>query len=138
MRIHLLLLTLLSLVPMGCPRTFDPALSGALSFSYAVQHGEAITRHSGIIPAEEASEILRQLIPREERHQNYLMQKTTEATLEYNGVETSVKWTRVKVADRMYIFKVRGSEYVLEEPHSMAFEKLLAKYGDEVPVQGKP
>lgn len=137
MRIHLSLLALLTLVAAGCPRSFDPALSGPLTFSYEVQHGDAVTRHSGTIPQEETATILRQLVPRGEQHKNHLMQETTEATLEYNGVETAVKWTRVKVGKRMYIFKIRGSEYVLEEPHSVEFGKLLAKYGAEVPVKGK-
>lgn len=134
MHIHLPLLALLSLIATGCPRPIDPALSGPLAFSYDVQHGETITRFSGTIPMEEAAEILRQLVPREDQYKKHFVQHTTKATLEYNGVKTPVKWTLLKFGRRVYIFKVRGGEYVLEEPHSVEFEKLLKTYGTGVVV----
>lgn len=134
MRIYLAVFALLALILTGCPQSFDPALSGPLTFSYDVQHGEKVTHYSGTIPAAETADILRQLVPRGEQHKNYLMQGTTEATLEYNGVKTPVEWTRVKVGKRIFIFRVRGGEYVLEEPHSVDFEKLLEKYGAGVVV----
>lgn len=138
MRIYLPQITLVALIAAGCARSFDPALCGPLTFSFDVQHGEEITHYSGAIPAEETAEILRQLIPRGERHNYHLMQEATEATLEfneatveYNSVRMPIKWTRVKAARRMFIFRVRGGAYVLEEPHSLEFEKLLQTYGTE-------
>ena len=132
MRIHLPVLALLTLILTGCTQSFDPALSGPLTLSYDVQHGEKVTHYSGTVPAAETAEILRQLVPRGEQHKNHLMQETTEATFEYNGVKTPIKWTRVKVGKRMFIFKVRGGEYVLQEPHSLEFERLLKTYGTGV------
>lgn len=134
MRIHIPLVVLLTLIAAGCPRSFDPALSGPLTFSFDVQHGETITHYAGTIPAEETAEILRQLVPRGEQHKNHLMQETTNATFEYNGVKTPVKWTRVKVGKRMFVFKVRGGAYVLQEPHSLEFERMLKTYGTGVVI----
>jgi len=137
MRIHLLLLALLTVIAAGCPRSFDPALSGPLTFSYDVQQGEKVIHYSGAIPAEEAAEILRQLVPREDQYKNNLMQSTTKATLEYNGVKIPVKWRLVKIGKRVLIFKVRGGEYILEEPHSLKVRELLTEYGTGVPIDSR-
>lgn len=131
MHSHLSLVLLLCFLPMGCLRALDPALIGPLTFSFTTQHGEKITRYSGTIPAEETAQIFQHLTPLDDTRKNHLMQETTEATFEYNGVKTPIKWTRVKVSKTMFIFKVRGRKYVLEEPYSTEFQQLLSTYGQD-------
>ena len=119
----------------GCTISeFDIDKIGELRFTHtAISNGSPI-HYKWVVPSSELRPILEQLKPRDPKYKGVLVSGGQQASLTYGDKDIRVRWSRVKIAEPVVLFNIRGNHYMLENPYAGDFYKLLAAYKIRVPI----
>lgn len=118
----------------GCSHgPLDIEKVGGLSFTQDVNGNGQPYLFSWDIPAEEVRASLQHLVPRAPEYRRTMVSSSHEATLEYDGKEYSIVFSRVKQSNMVVLFTIRRDHYMLVEPYSREFYHTLATHEVQTP-----
>ena len=129
MKTGIQLLTIFCCFATGCSSTaFNTSKVGDMSLTSTTVSNGRSTQWEWLIPEEELKPILSQISPRDPKYNNVLVSGYQTASLSYEGKHIEMSWWRVKMAQTVILMTIQGEHYMLEEPHSGEFYKLLQKH----------
>jgi hypothetical protein len=113
----------------GCTSgDFDASKAGEIQFAHTTVSNGTPIGYEWIIPADEVQSILKHIVAHDPKYDAALVSGGQTASLSYAGGEIKVAWCRVKMADTVVLLTIRGSRYMLVEPHAGEFYEMLEKH----------